>query len=61
MAGFPNNSFDVITSVDGDKNIYISVFETFSGSGGWRINYLLKRDLDPASNDDSPVGLNRAA
>ena len=24
-------------------------------------NFLLRRDLDPASNDNSPVGLDRAA
>jgi hypothetical protein len=24
-------------------------------------NFLLNRDLDPASNDNSPVGLNEAA
>jgi hypothetical protein len=32
-----------------------------SGSGYVRINYLLKRDLDPASNDNSPAFVNAAA
>jgi hypothetical protein len=50
---FSNGSFDNATTISGDEGL--------SGSGYVRINYLLKRDLDLASNDNSPAFVNAAA
>ena len=45
--------------VNGDMNDAIHVYAGMSSSGVWRgkLNYLLKRDLDPAANDNSPAFL----
>lgn len=60
--GFPINSFDWIKFVEGDSNTYGTVYVGFGGSGFayGKINYLLKRDLNPA-NDNTPMWLNEAA
>ena len=54
--------FDALKTTAGDPVIWAQAYFGFSGSGfGMVLPYLLKRDIDPASNDNSPVGLNRAA
>jgi hypothetical protein len=63
FAGAWPGSLDTVTSIDGNK-IYWGTFRTgFSGSGAasGQLNYLLRRDVDPASNDNSPEFLSRAA
>lgn len=54
---------DGVRNVGGDMNIYGRAYIGFQGSG-WKygtFNFLLKRDLDPASNDNSPMWLEKAA
>ena len=57
---WPANDVDVPWGVDGDQNTYGRAYISEQGSGFIQLNYLLNRDLDPASNDNSPVGLNKA-
>ena len=56
---YPKGVADYKT-VHGDNNIYGRFYVGFQGQTMMRFNYLLNRDLDPA-NDNSPVGLNKAA
>jgi len=58
---WPCNSLDSTPDVSGDPAIYGRAYVAFSGSGFCRVNFLLKRDIDPASNDDTPVGMDKAA
>ena len=61
--GFPLGNWDWIKFVQGDMNIPGRVYVGFAGSG-WafgQFNYLLGRDLDPASNDNSPAWLAQTA
>lgn len=61
--GIPLNNLDQIVAVSGDSNVYGKVYVQFHTSGAaWgQFNYLLSRDLDPTSNDNSPAWLNEAA
>jgi hypothetical protein len=58
IGDFPLNSFDEIKAIEGDANVYGTVYVGFRGSGFayGRLNFLLAHDLDP-SNDNTPVGL----
>lgn len=61
--GLPLNTMDSIKCIEGDKNTWGLVYTCQSGTG-WsygHFNYLLKRDIDPAANDNTPVWVNRAA
>lgn len=61
--GFPLGNWDWIKFVQGDMNIAGRLYVGFSGSG-WafgQFNFLLKRDLDPASNDNSPAFMEHVA
>ena len=60
---YPLNSIAEIHSISGDMYKYGAIFVGMQNNGfAWGIfPYLLRRDLDPASNDNSPVGLDRAA
>lgn len=59
----PESSIDIVNTVEGDANTYGLVYVGFAGSGYayGQFNYLFNRDIDPSSNDNSPVGLNKAA
>ena len=61
--GYPFGDFAQISDIDGDKNTYGTFYVCMHGTGCYsgRLNFLLNRDLDPASNDNSPVGLARGA
>jgi hypothetical protein len=61
--GFPTGNFNNIKTIAADANNYGGVYACFGGSGCVKgtINYLLSRDLDPASNDNTPVWLEQAA
>lgn len=59
---WPMNNFNSPTSMAGDPNIYGRVYIGLSDTAFYRdLNFLLNRDLDPATNDNSPVGLSKAA
>lgn len=48
------------TAISGDPTIYGPIYnQTSSGPFVGTVNFLLKRDLDPAANDNNPVGLER--
>ena len=51
------NVIDTPYAIYGDASIFNRVYIAFQGSSARQINFLLGRDLDPASNDNSPVGL----
>jgi hypothetical protein len=54
---------DSVQSIIADGVMWNKWYQGFGGSG-WAYgqqNYLLKRDLDPASNDNDPVWLEKAA
>jgi hypothetical protein len=57
------NWIDGVRTVEGDLNTYGKVYIGFQGSGYkyGQFNFLLKRDLDPASNDNDPMWLEKAA
>jgi hypothetical protein len=59
-SSYPCNSADVISSIDGDKSTpgLVYVGYTHGGACYAQFNYLLNRDLDPASNNNSPAFLN---
>ena len=56
-AGFPNAS---ILDISGDPSVY-GPYYVFGGFGQFYgvQNYLLNRDLNPASNDNTPVGVEK--
>jgi xyloglucan-specific exo-beta-1,4-glucanase len=56
-------SGDVPTDIDGDKSTPGLWYIGQQGSGliKGQVNWLLKRDLDPASNDNDPLWLEKAA
>jgi hypothetical protein len=60
---WPLNTIDTVRFVEGDANIYGKVYFGMgsSGFGYGQFNFLLKRDLSPSLNDNTPVFLNRAA
>jgi hypothetical protein len=60
--GFPMGSFDQITTIEGDNNEYGTCYIGFHGSGFayGKLNFLLKRDLSPASDDNDPMWLEKA-
>jgi len=57
---WPCNSVDAVHDVSGDPGVYERAYVAFAGSGFCQLNFLLNRDLNPASNDDMPVFLNQA-
>lgn len=59
--GIPRNSLDTVNTVEGDGNSYGEPYVGFSGSGYafGQFNFLLNRDIDPASNDNSPAFLRK--
>lgn len=59
--GYPANIFSQVIAIEGDMNTYGTVYVNTGGSGVIRgtLNYLLERDLDPATNDNSPVYLDK--
>ena len=63
LGPWPNGSLDTVKTITGDPGSYKNVYIGFAGSGYMygEFNYLLNRDLDPASNDNSPAFLDRAA
>jgi len=60
---YPNGSLDTPVAMDGDKSTQGTVYICFQGSAcAYGVfNYLLKRDLNPASNDNNPAFLSDAA
>ena len=58
---WPNNDLDAPYGIDGDQNTYGRAYVSFQGSGFAQFNYLLWRDIDPASNDNTPVGVARVS
>jgi hypothetical protein len=60
--GYPNGWPLPILDLDGDKGIPQQVYGV-TGSGAFyiRMNFLLKRDLLPSTNDNTPVGVTRIA
>lgn len=62
LTAAPYGNLDTITAITGDMNNYgVIYFGNSASGGGYRFPYLLKRDLDPAANDNTPMGLNAAA
>lgn len=61
--GAPLNKFITISSVAGDQTIPQLVYLATGGNGAvyGYFNFLLKRDIDPAANDNGPMWLNEAA
>jgi hypothetical protein len=62
-SGYPLGDFGPIADIDGDKNTY-GMFYICTRNGGCfygKLNFLLNRDSDPISNDNSPAGVNPAA
>ena len=59
--GIPLGNLDLVTFMVGDRQIYRKLWGGFYGSGGFVFNYLLNRDLNPATNDNSPAFLAHAA
>lgn len=61
--GIPLNSLDTIKTVEGDNNSFGTVYVGYQGSAYayGQFNFLLKRDLDPASNDNDPMWLEKVA
>lgn len=59
LVQYPNGSLDQVKSITADPAIYGRVYFSFGGSGYayGQYNFLLNRDLDPTSNDNTPVGL----
>jgi xyloglucan-specific exo-beta-1,4-glucanase len=57
----PLLTFDQPRAIAGDPGVWNRAYLSLSGSGFAQINYLLNRDLDPASNDNSPWGLSHVA
>jgi hypothetical protein len=63
LTDFPLGIIDTVSTIEGDANTYGTVYIGFQGTGyvmGTH-NFLLNRDLDPASNDNSPAWLAQAA
>lgn len=58
--GFPI-TIDSTAAVGADLNNFGRAFKGYLGSGFQQYNYLLNRDLDPASNDNAPLSLSRAS
>jgi hypothetical protein len=59
---FPNDTLDSPDVVSGDNNVCGTVYIGFSNSGfALRTNFLLRRDMDPASEDNAAVFLDLAA
>jgi hypothetical protein len=60
---WPGGDMDGVRAIWGDPADAHRVYVGFAGSGYkyGEFNYLLNRDLNPASDDNSPVGLDRAA
>ena len=59
-SAFPNGPkwMALPTALDGDPGFFGPIYyQTIDGGFYGSFNYLLKRDLDPAANDNSPVGL----
>lgn len=63
QGGYPAGNLDHMLFIVGDLATYGTLYCGFSGSGGCyrTLNFLLKRDLDPVSNDNDPMWLNKAA
>ena len=60
--GTPSGWLTTLADISGDPFVYGPVYvSTGMGAFAGKFNFLLNRDLDPASNDNSPVGLDRAA
>jgi hypothetical protein len=61
IGGWPNGTLDTPTGIAGDPGVYGQAYMGTAGQGYLYLPYLLNRDFDPASNDNSPAFLNRAA
>jgi hypothetical protein len=59
VQSFGCNSLDNPHDITGDPGVPKRAYIAFAGSGWCRINYLLNRDLDPASNDNTPAYLDK--
>jgi len=60
MAGWVGNVYKKWRTTRGRSNYMDKWYMGFGGSGFTRQqNFLLKRDLDPASNDNTPMFLNK--
>ena len=59
----PNGNLDNIKTISGDMNTWGRVYLGFEGTGyAWgQFNFLLNRDLHPASNDNTPAFLEHVA
>lgn len=57
-----NGSLDSVSEVSGDMNTCNTVYYGFAGSGAaFRTNWLLNRDINPASNDNTAAFARKAA
>jgi hypothetical protein len=63
VADYPNGSMDQAYMIEADQTIWNQWYLGLGGSSFayGRQNFLLKRDLDPASNDNTPMFLSNAA
>lgn len=60
--GYPLGIFAPIVTITGDNNNYGRVYECFQGGCvRGQFNFLLERDIDPASNDNDPAWLEKVA
>ena len=60
---YPLGIFGIIADIDGDKSAWGTFYIGTYGQGAYYgiTNFLLKRDLDPASNDNTPMWAAEAA
>jgi hypothetical protein len=61
--GYPGDNPDLPVFMTADPNVYGTIVGGFSGSGYFyrTLNFLLNRDINPASNDNSPMWLEKIA
>jgi hypothetical protein len=61
--GYPNGNFDYLIACPADQNNYGTIYAAYAGSGFYygKLNFLLNRDLAPASNDNTPAWLEKVA
>ena len=63
LGDYPLGSFDLPQTIEGDANTYGRLYIGFAGSGFiyGQFNYLLRRDVEPGTNENSPAFLRKVA
>jgi len=63
LAQWPAGNIDILDDIDGDKTTPGTVYGATISSGYYygRLNFLLKRDLSPATHDNDPMWLTKTA